>query len=136
MFRARLALAELKGDLNQSQAGGRSGPPSFNLILTKRALHLIPRNQEEVGIPGLEGDGLGRLSVNAMGEYSIQMFQDRSSLRKALVFRSSLTSQSRLTDSLESGSFLPASPSHRLFFLHFGRIQVSLGSCSQRRPKS
>lgn len=47
---------------------------SFNLLLSRRALHLIPRSREEYTLPGdwaeVNGTKLGKLSVNAMGTSS------------------------------------------------------------------
>ncbi|CBQ73725.1 related to APA2-ATP adenylyltransferase II [Sporisorium reilianum SRZ2] len=48
---------------------GASGRPAFNVLLTKRAMHLIPRSQEEfTRLPGKGDDGkVGNLSINALG---------------------------------------------------------------------
>lgn len=51
---------------------GGGGPPSFNLLLTKRAMHLIPRRQENYTLAGewpeVNGKKLGVMSINAMGK--------------------------------------------------------------------
>jgi sulfate adenylyltransferase (ADP) / ATP adenylyltransferase len=51
---------------------GGGGPPSFNLLLTKRAMHLIPRRRENYTLngewPEVNGKKLGEMSINAMGE--------------------------------------------------------------------
>lgn len=61
---------------NEQEANGSAGPAqkklgSFNLLLSRRALHLIPRSREEYTLPGewgeVNGKPLGQLSVNAMG---------------------------------------------------------------------
>lgn len=53
--------------------GSRNSLGSFNLLLSKRAMHLVPRTKEDYTIPGewgeVEGKKLGELSVNAMGAY-------------------------------------------------------------------
>ncbi|KAE8225724.1 hypothetical protein CF319_g1577 [Tilletia indica] len=43
-----------------------SGKPSFNLLLSKRAFHLIPRRKGDITIPMKEG-GETEVSVNALG---------------------------------------------------------------------
>lgn len=75
MFRAKLSLSESSGDLSN----GKRGAPSFNLILTRRAMHLIPRKQEDVIIPASkgkdeEGREIGKLSLNAMGKLEFEIF--------------------------------------------------------------
>lgn len=54
---------------------GGSGMPSFNLLITKSALHLIPRRTEEFELQGewkqVNAKQLGVMSVNAMGECAI-----------------------------------------------------------------
>lgn len=51
---------------------------SFNLLLSRRALHLIPRSREEYQLPGewgqVNGKQLGKLSVNAMGTSYLLLF--------------------------------------------------------------
>lgn len=61
LFRARMF----------SEEGGKEvGRPSFNILITKRAMHLIPRSKEEFEeLPG-KGDSegkVGNLSINSLG---------------------------------------------------------------------
>ncbi|PWZ00229.1 hypothetical protein BCV70DRAFT_200381 [Testicularia cyperi] len=58
MFRARMF-----GD-----AKSKAGRPSFNILLSKRALHVIPRSQEEFeGLPHDQAGKVGNLSINSLG---------------------------------------------------------------------
>ncbi|SOV07404.1 related to APA2 - ATP adenylyltransferase II [Ustilago sp. UG-2017a] len=59
LFRARMFAPE----------GEKEGRPSFNILITKRAMHLIPRSKEEFeGLPGKEGSEgkVGNLSINSL----------------------------------------------------------------------
>lgn len=59
LFRARMFSAQ-----------GNAGKPAFNVLITKRAMHLVPRSKEEYeDLPGKEGDGgkVGNLSINSLG---------------------------------------------------------------------
>ncbi|WFC93778.1 ATP adenylyltransferase [Malassezia brasiliensis] len=69
MFAAARDLSDIEG------SGPRRGPPQFNILLTKRAMHLIPRRQEGFDLrttdwaPYKDGEGpehTGMLSVNAL----------------------------------------------------------------------
>ncbi len=75
------AIEASKPDPTDSASGGRGGgglmssgrgTPSFNLLLTRRAIHLIPRRREEYKLDGdwekVNGKQLGEMSINAMGE--------------------------------------------------------------------
>lgn len=56
MFRARMFATETK----------QAGRPAFNILITKRAMHVIPRSQEEyTDLP--KGDKVGNLSINSLG---------------------------------------------------------------------
>lgn len=63
LFKAKHAAAE-KADADAPQA--RAGPPSWNLLVSKRAMHLIPRSREtfRLSVQGEERE----LSINSMGE--------------------------------------------------------------------
>ncbi len=59
LFRARMFSAQ-----------GNAAKPAFNVLITKRAMHLVPRSKEEYeDQPGKEGDGgkVGNLSINSLG---------------------------------------------------------------------
>ena len=65
LFRARMFAPD-------GQAKGR---PAFNVLITKRAMHLIPRSQEEfTELPRNEdadaGSKVGNLSINSLGKYT------------------------------------------------------------------
>ncbi|KAJ1026171.1 hypothetical protein NDA18_003830 [Ustilago nuda] len=60
LFRARMFAPE---------GEKKEGRPSFNILITKRAMHLIPRSKEEFeGLPGKEGSEgkVGNLSINSL----------------------------------------------------------------------
>ncbi|TKY85407.1 hypothetical protein EX895_005569 [Sporisorium graminicola] len=61
LFRARMVA--------HSEGGVHTGRPAFNVLITKRAMHLIPRSQEEfTDLPGRSDDGtVGNLSINSLG---------------------------------------------------------------------
>ncbi|SPO26521.1 related to APA2 - ATP adenylyltransferase II [Ustilago trichophora] len=62
LFRARMFA--------QAEGKEASGRPAFNVLITKRAMHLIPRSREEyTDLPG-KGDAegkIGNLSINSLG---------------------------------------------------------------------
>ena len=58
MFRARMVANNPVG------AGG--GPPSFNILISRRAMHLIPRSKENYTL-NLAGGGESEISVNSLG---------------------------------------------------------------------
>ncbi|KAJ9477804.1 Diadenosine 5',5'''-P1,P4-tetraphosphate phosphorylase 2 [Pseudozyma hubeiensis] len=60
LFRARMFAGE---------EGGKRERPAFNVLITKRAMHLIPRSKEEYeGLNGKGEDGkVGNLSINSLG---------------------------------------------------------------------
>lgn len=62
LFRARM-FAQTADRFKQA------GRPAFNVLITKRAMHLIPRSQEEYsGLQGKREDGkVGNLSINSLG---------------------------------------------------------------------
>lgn len=72
MFGAARDLAQI------NDAPQQRGMPQFNILLTKRAMHVIPRRQEGFDLhstdwpPYANGDGpenTGTLSVNALGTW-------------------------------------------------------------------
>lgn len=72
MFSAEDDLAKL------TDAPPRRGLPSFNILVTKQALHVIPRRREDFDLrttewaPFASGDapeGTGTVSVNALGTF-------------------------------------------------------------------
>ena len=72
MFSAEDDLAKL------TNAPPRRGLPSFNILVTKQALHVIPRRREDFDLrttewaPFASGDapeGTGTVSVNALGTF-------------------------------------------------------------------
>ncbi|KAN0065167.1 bifunctional AP-4-A phosphorylase/ADP sulfurylase [Thecaphora frezii] len=71
LFRARTFAASAEGqDGVPSKAAmqSRRGPPSFNILLTKRAMHVIPRSQEEYQDLPKDPEGkVGNLSINSLG---------------------------------------------------------------------
>ncbi|KDN45733.1 hypothetical protein K437DRAFT_224121 [Tilletiaria anomala UBC 951] len=79
MIQAKYALSsaaiESSGkDQTERQDGGLMGSgrtPSFNLLVTRRAMHFIPRRTEEYKLEGewpvVNGKQLGVMSINAMG---------------------------------------------------------------------
>ncbi len=69
LFRARMFASE-EEKLAHLQNSGANNRPSFNILLTKRAMHLIPRSKEEfTDLPGKEkSEGkVGNLSINSLG---------------------------------------------------------------------
>lgn len=76
MFAAARDLSDIE------KTGPRRGPPQFNILLTKRAMHLIPRRQEGFDLRttdwapykgGEAPEHTGTLSVNALGTSSLLM---------------------------------------------------------------
>lgn len=68
MFSAQ-AAAIAQGDETSGQpAPARRGPRSWNLLLTGKAMHLIPRDKEDypLGEEGPQDDEVGDLSLNAL----------------------------------------------------------------------
>jgi len=65
LFKAKLSA--VAGASGSAAAPVRSGPPSFNLLMTTRALHLVPRTQEDFELPLASGEKTA-LSINSMGE--------------------------------------------------------------------
>lgn len=67
LFKAKLSAAA--GDASGGEAAPpvRPGPPSFNLLMTTRAMHLVPRTQEDFSLPLASGEKTA-LSINSMGK--------------------------------------------------------------------
>lgn len=72
MFRERMLLVQQNPDLV------RSGRPSFNVLVTRNALHIIPRRTDSFSLrdagwghfaSGDVPENAGNLSVNAMGAF-------------------------------------------------------------------
>lgn len=66
MFRARMFGQD------NSEEGARTAQrqrPSFNILLTKRAMHVVPRSQEDyTDLPNQKkGSSVGKLSINSLG---------------------------------------------------------------------
>lgn len=66
LFKAKLSA--VAGASGSGAATVRSGPPSFNLLMTTRALHLVPRTHEDFELPLASGEKTA-LSINSMGEW-------------------------------------------------------------------
>ncbi|PWN48619.1 hypothetical protein IE53DRAFT_363747 [Violaceomyces palustris] len=68
LFRARMVAQHERDEKGEKPRP--SGPPSFNILITKRAMHLIPRSKEEFDeLPRIEGEDqstIGNLSLNAL----------------------------------------------------------------------
>lgn len=61
LFRARMFAQD-----NNTGSEGRSARPAFNVLITKRAMHLIPRSEEEfTDLP--KNEKVGSLSINSLG---------------------------------------------------------------------
>jgi ATP adenylyltransferase len=87
LFKARIS-AEMM-DESQSKAPKRHTSPSWNLLMTTRAMHLIPRQKED--FDGLKEliqadeeesgvDSLGTLSINALGYAGHLLVKSRGEL--------------------------------------------------------
>ncbi|WFD31388.1 ATP adenylyltransferase [Malassezia sp. CBS 17886] len=68
-----------------AQSGLPAGRPSFNVLLTKRALHIIPRRADEFDLrrtdwgkfsTGKAEDGVGTISVNSLGYAGLLLTKD------------------------------------------------------------
>ncbi|SNX84907.1 related to APA2 - ATP adenylyltransferase II [Melanopsichium pennsylvanicum] len=69
LFRARMFASDEQKKKNQQQQQNATRP-AFNILITKRAMHLIPRSQEEyTELPGKSTSQgkIGNLSINSLG---------------------------------------------------------------------
>ena len=78
LFQARISAAAAAAAVQAADAPPpteRRGPPSWNLLLTTRAMHLVPRQKEEFdGLKEQEAgdddddvEAVGSLSINSLG---------------------------------------------------------------------
>lgn len=59
--------------------GEKGGKPAFNVLITKRAMHVVPRSREEYeDLPGKTEDGkVGKLSINSLGYAGFMLSRSR-----------------------------------------------------------